>query len=296
MGKSECLYAIKKTSNGHGLFALKEVKAGTLLIQEAPLLTISREEARSRQEYTWVTTKIGQLQVEAQYQLMNLYHNPKKWQEFSFLQGQTCPGTDFDCALVLAKFYTNAATITSGKLQVGLYPTFCRMNHSCTPNTSWMADDVTGTMEVYAVRDIRKDEEITDSYTDVARSRESRSKELRNWGFDCECSVCKGPEAAEHDIRRRRIAQIRGILELYRESREDEKPIFAEIPKSDLEALKLAEESLSLLSTEGLVEDLGIAHGWCAKFARGAGLKDVADFHDEREFEILVRTTGEYEE
>ncbi|KAH7161983.1 hypothetical protein B0J13DRAFT_535010 [Dactylonectria estremocensis] len=293
MEKSECLYAIKETSNGHGLFALKAIKAGTLIIQEEPLLTISREEARSRQEYTWVTSKFGQLQSETQRRLMSLYHNPKKLQEFAFLEGQICPDTNFDCAFVLAKFYTNAATISSGKLQVGLYPTFCRMNHSCAPNTSWMADDVTGTMEVYAVRDIREDEEITDSYTDVARSRESRNRELRNWGFDCGCSVCEGPEAAEHDIRRRRIAQIRGILELYQESRQDEKPVFAEIPKSDLEALKLAEESLTLLSIEELVEDLGIAHGWCAKFARAAGLKDVANAHEEKEFKILVRTTGE---
>ncbi|KAH8663817.1 hypothetical protein BGZ61DRAFT_462631 [Ilyonectria robusta] len=292
-GKSECLYAIKKTPNGHGLFALEGIQAGTLIIQEEPLLTISREETRSRQEYMCVMSKVGRLQGEAQSRLIRLYHNPKKLQEFAFLEGRMCPGTNLDCALVLAKFYTNAATISSGKLQVGLYPTFCRMNHACTPNTSWMADDVTGTMEVYAVRDIMEGEEITDSYTDVARSRESRGKELRNWGFECECSVCDGPEAAEHDIRRRRVAQIRGILELYEETGGDEKPIFAEVPKSDLEALKLAEESLALLSTEELVEDLGIAHGLCAKFARAAGLNDVADDHEEREFEILVRTTGE---
>ncbi|KPM45913.1 hypothetical protein AK830_g693 [Neonectria ditissima] len=294
MDETECLYTIKATANGHGLFAASNIKAGTLIIKEEPLLAISREEARTRQEYTWVMSKIGQLPIETQRRLMNLYHNPKKLREFAFLEGQTCADTNLDCALVLAKFYTNAATISSGKLQVGLYPTFCRMNHSCAPNTSWMADDVTGTMEVYAVRDISEDEEITDSYTDVARSRESRIKELRNWGFDCGCSVCEGPEAAEHDTRRRRIAQIKGILDLYQETCEDGKPVFAEMPKSDLEALNLAEESLALLFIEELVEDIGIAHGWCAKFARGAGLMEIADFHEEKEFEILVRTTGEF--
>ncbi|KAI5458308.1 hypothetical protein BGZ63DRAFT_493451 [Mariannaea sp. PMI_226] len=295
MGQSDCVYALKKSLDGHGLFALGDIKAGTRIIQEEPIITVSREEARLKPEHTWVTNKMGQLQFEAQRQVMELYHNPKKLQEFSFLRDEVCPGTDLECALVLAKFYTNAASISSGGLQVGLFTTFCRMNHSCTPNTSWMYDETTGMMEVYAVRDITNGEEITDSYTDVARSRESRVKELENWGFQCQCMACQGPDAVEHDVRRRRIKQIRGILELYQESQRDHvKPVFAEMPKTDHEAFQLAEESLTLLSQEQLVEDLGMAHGWCAKFARAAGLDDVAEIHEEKEFEILVRTTGEY--
>ncbi|VUC29841.1 unnamed protein product [Clonostachys rosea] len=286
------LYTLKSSvDGGHGLFAQATIKAGARIIQEQPVLMLSKEEIKTRSEEKWVMTEMGQLPTEAQSEIMGLYHNPKKLQDFKSYHHQKCPGTDWDAGLVLAKFYTNAASI-SGGLKVGLFTTFCRMNHSCMPNTCWVYDEVTG-MEVYAVRDIREGEEITDSYTEVARSREARAKELANWGFRCQCTACEGPEAEVIDVRRRRVAQIRELLELY--NRKDEKPVFSEVPKTDLEALKLAEESVSLLSLENLVEELGAAHGWCAKFARRAGLKDVKEFHEEKEYQILVLTTGESE-
>ncbi|CAI6084433.1 unnamed protein product [Clonostachys chloroleuca] len=286
------LYTLKRSPDGgHGLFARVAIKTGTRIIQEQPVLMLSKEEVQTQSEEKWVITKMGHLTVEAQNEIMELYHNPKKLQDFKSYHNQKCPGTDWDAGLVLAKFYTNAASI-SGGLKVGLFTTFCRMNHSCVPNTCWVYDEVTG-MEVYAVRDITEGEEITDSYTEVACSRESRAKELANWGFRCACTACEGPEAEVIDIRRRRVAQIRELLELY--SRKDEKPVFSEVPKTDLEALKLAEESVSLLSLENLVEELGAAHGWCAKFARRAGLRDVKDFHEDKEYQILVLTTGDIE-
>jgi hypothetical protein len=150
-------------------------------------------------------------------------------------------------------------------------------------------------MEIYAVRDIDKDEEITNSYIEVAISYQARMKELSNWGFQCQCAACEGPDAAKHDERRRRIAQIKDILDIYQDSRKtDDAPKFAEIPKTDLEALKLGEESLALLSDEELVEQLGVMYGLCAKFAKGAGLYDFAEDYEEMEFEILVITTGDF--
>ncbi|KAL3595711.1 hypothetical protein FPOAC2_10066 [Fusarium poae] len=152
-------------------------------------------------------------------------------------------------------------------------------------------------MEVYAVRDIGKDEEIYNSYIEVVCSHQVRMKELSNWGFQCSCPACEGPDAPQHDERRRRIAQNRGILEFYKDIRDDgQRPRFAEIPKSDLEALKLCQENVTLLQEEGLVEQLGVSYGWCAKFAKGAGLDELAEDYEEMEFEILVITTGEYVE
>ncbi|KAM0354920.1 hypothetical protein ACHAPU_000758 [Fusarium lateritium] len=232
-----------------------------------------------------------------QQRLMDLYHNPKKLQEFSFLKSQLCPDTDLDCSLVLAKFYTNAASILSGGLECGLFTTFCRMNHTCTPNTCWIYDEPSGFVEVYAVRDISQDEEITNSYIEVACSRQARLKELSNWGFACQCPACEGPDAAKHDERRRRIAQVKGILDIYQDAgKSGETPKFAQLPKTDLEALRLSEEIIPLLEGEGLVEQLGVAYGLCAKFAKGTGMTKVADDYEEKEYEILVITTGEYVE
>ncbi|KAK6065961.1 SET domain-containing protein 5 [Seiridium cupressi] len=297
MDEPQCLWTIKEVANGHGLFAAADIKAGLLIIQEAPLLTVSRQEAQSASEHVGIPAKTGLLQAEAQNRLMDLYHNPSKLREFAEFQGQPCPGAPhIDSAVALAKFYTNAATITAGDLDAGLFPTFCRMNHSCVPNTSYEYDDVSGTMQVYASRDIRQGEELTDAYTELARPRARRAKELANWGFRCECLVCEGPEAEEHEARRRQVWRTSEILNLYdahKKGTGKERPVFAEMPKTDVEALRLAEESVALLAIEGLVEELGAAYGRCAKFARAAGLLKLADEYEEKEFEILVLTTGE---
>ncbi|KAM0493250.1 hypothetical protein ACHAP8_009438 [Fusarium lateritium] len=295
MEDMECLYQMKKTNDGNGLFANKLIKAGTRIIHEKALLTISHADTKAKTEYRCVIDQASRLSVDQRNRLMSLYHNTKKISEFSFLKDQLCPGTDIECSLILAKFYTNAASITAGGLECGLFTEFCRMNHSCTPNICWVYDEPSGMMEVYAVRDIGHDEEIYNSYIEVACSHQARMKELSNWGFNCSCSACEGPEAANHDQRRRRIGQIRGILEIYKDTKSDEeRPRFAEIPKSDLEALKLCQEYAALLQEEELVEQLGVSYGWCAKFAKGAGLDDFADDYEEKEFDILVITTGEY--
>ncbi|KAF4420383.1 SET domain-containing 5 [Fusarium acutatum] len=295
MEQEKCLYMMKETVDGHGLFAKELIKAGTRIIHEKPILTVSQAETKTKAEYTCVVDQVADLSDSEKQRLMDLYHNNKKLREFSFLQGQPCPGTDLDAGIVLAKFYTNAASITSGGLECGLFTIFCRMNHSCTPNTCWVYDEPTGFMEVYAVRDIDKDEEITNSYIEVAISHQARMQELSNWGFRCQCTACEGPDAAKHNERRRRIAQIKGILDIYQDTgKSGDAPKFAEIPKTDLEALRLGEESLTLLSDEGLIEQLGVMYGLCAKFAKGAGLHDFAENYEEMEFEILVITTGEY--
>ncbi|KAF5712602.1 SET domain-containing protein [Fusarium mundagurra] len=292
---AKCLYMMKETADGHGLFAKELIKAGTRIIHEKPILTVSQAETKTKTEYRCVVDQVADLNDSEKQRLMDLYYNDKKLREFSFLKGQLCPGTDLDAGIVLAKFYTNAASITSGGLECGLFTIFCRMNHSCTPNICWVYDEPTGFMEVYAVRDIDKDEEITNSYIEVAISYQARMKELSNWGFACQCAACEGPDAAKHDERRRRIAKIKGILDIYQDAaKSGDAPKFAEIPKTDLEALRLGEESLALLSDEGLVEQLGVMYGLCAKFAKGAGLHDFAEDYEEMEFEILVITTGEY--
>lgn len=298
MSDPQCMWTtVKETANGHGLFAADDIEAGTLIIQESPLLTTTREEAQSASEHISIPAQIGLLSAEDQRRLMDLYHNPSKLSEFAEYQGQPCDGAaDIDLAVALAKFYTNAATISTGDLDAGLFTTFCRMNHSCAPNTSWGYDHISRMMHVYAARDIKQGEELTDSYTTLAQPRARRLKELANWGFRCGCAVCEGPRAEEHEARRCQIWRLGKILDLYESHKrrpEKDRPVFSEVPKTDVEALKLGEEVAALLREEDLVEELGAAYGRCAKFARDAGLVDIADEYEEKEFKILVMTTGD---
>ncbi|KAI9146935.1 hypothetical protein HJFPF1_12964 [Paramyrothecium foliicola] len=238
-----CPWALKQMVIGHGLFATHGIAAGTRIIQEPPLLTVMGQEGHPAQEHVSIPGKIGLLSAEARGRFMDLYYCPSKLKEFKDYHGVPCPADAayIDSAIALAIYYTNAATISTSDMQSGLFPTFCRMNHSCSPNTSWVYDDSSGMMEVYTSHDVKQGEELTDAYIDVATPRARRARELSNWGFQCACSVCSGPQADEHEKRRCKIWRTNELLALYEEKKKGNQgaiPAFAEMPKSDLEALR----------------------------------------------------------
>ncbi|KAJ6631477.1 hypothetical protein B0H10DRAFT_495912 [Mycena sp. CBHHK59/15] len=93
----------------------------------------------------------------------------------------------------------------------GLFPTLCRANHDCSPNTNFFFNPRTFTGQFHAVRAIEKDEEITALYCELAASREERRAELsEHYKFLCECKTCALPSALveQSDARRRAIADL----------------------------------------------------------------------------------------
>ncbi|POM79746.1 Hypothetical protein PHPALM_2513, partial [Phytophthora palmivora] len=62
---------------------------------------------------------------------------------------------------------------------VGLFPICGLINHSCQPNCTW-SNGGDSVMEVRALRDITKGEEITLSYIDIDKERSERRTELRD--------------------------------------------------------------------------------------------------------------------
>ena len=92
--------------------------------------------------------------------------------------------------------------IYKGRAVYGVNPLFSFFNHSCEPNATWETntDDSVGgtTVNVEAIRPIKKDEEVLISYCydaggDAVTSlaKDERRKLLMPWlGGDCECSKC----------------------------------------------------------------------------------------------------------
>jgi hypothetical protein len=85
------------------------------------------------------------------------------------------------------------------------------MNHDCRPNAAYFWDEELLTHYVHAVRDIHPGEEITITYIDNEKDRETRMRRLeKNWGFKCSCAACTAHAhlAAESD---NRLYQITGV-------------------------------------------------------------------------------------
>ncbi|KAK3360593.1 hypothetical protein B0T25DRAFT_447448 [Lasiosphaeria hispida] len=106
-----------------------------------------------------------------------------------------------------------------GRGHKGLFPEIARMNHGCDPKKAHLPlisasiryDERTLGMIARATRDIKPGEEIQISYIPLGLPQASRARALRNWGFECTCSLCTAPPADREasDSRRARLGEIR---------------------------------------------------------------------------------------
>ncbi|KAI1855795.1 hypothetical protein JX265_012240 [Neoarthrinium moseri] len=93
---------------------------------------------------------------------------------------------------------------------IALFPTGSRVNHDCRANVFWRYSHASMTMEFVALQDISAGDEIAYGYIPLGGIREERQELLRQWGFNCSCSLCLAPasEVAKSDAARTRIQTI----------------------------------------------------------------------------------------
>lgn len=110
-------------------------------------------------------------------------------------------------------FKTNALPCGPFSPVGGIYPTVCRVSHSCRPNafSSWHDDLKQET--IHAFCDIKEGEEITIAYlpSSFMTPRDARRADLKkHFNFDCECEACSlSPEnIAASDARRAKIREF----------------------------------------------------------------------------------------
>ncbi|KAF2252989.1 SET domain-containing protein [Trematosphaeria pertusa] len=117
--------------------------------------------------------------------------------QFSFTQDTF--SKDF-VAGMYARILSNSLTLvtpTYDPLGIMIDPVLSYLNHSCDPN-AYVVMDGPG-VELRALKDIKKDEEIYISYIDTTIPYARRQTELKErWFFTCRCSKCrKGPSQQE---------------------------------------------------------------------------------------------------
>lgn len=109
---------------------------------------------------------------------------------------------------------TNSVTVeipgAPGVAYGAVYPTFSRINHSCTPNANIFFDTDTFEGKLHAMRPIEEGEEITISYVFVEASRAERQARLARYGFVCSCEACSltGRALEASEARRKGLADF----------------------------------------------------------------------------------------
>ncbi|KAF2261323.1 SET domain-containing protein [Lojkania enalia] len=192
---------------GLGVFAVRALEVGDIVMQEAPALLVHPPPFRQGMGYN--VTEVGiraraafeELSEDAQAEIMSLtaYYRPAE---------ARLPGFDLLKAIFSSNAYNTGADL-------GLFPKIARINHSCRPNAGYSWNAAIGKRVVYASRKIGEGEEITVSYIPLLLSVSERQKRLDPYGFKCGCDACAAEESARKagDRRRRDIRDAFNQLE-----------------------------------------------------------------------------------
>lgn len=96
----------------------------------------------------------------------------------------------------------------------GLFPLQATLNHSCEPNVTLLKDEGEeerdGRVVARLTRDVAEGEELCNAYVDIALPVRRRRRELREYGFECDCARCMRELAAANEKKAAKAAKSEG--------------------------------------------------------------------------------------
>lgn len=206
---------------GKALKANQYIARGSLIIAEAPLLTVSvgTYELYDDQAYFEPGERSGgpgiyrqllQLPRKVRNAYNALHFVTKSDEELEAAKGgrkDALTREEWECLSRLRKNSFDGRVDFDSPAEVMQHVVFnhiSRINHSCTPNAVWKWDPDLGQGVVHALREIVKHEEITISYLqepeNILLSRDQRREYIRtNFEFECGCDCCESHETAKYD-------------------------------------------------------------------------------------------------
>jgi len=195
---------------GWGMMAARKLKPGTVILSEAPLLTVEHptpptvtEELKHKNIFedecaVAVLTAFDKLSEENKKKYLSLVDS-------AMIDRANLPG------VVLGKYQTNGIGITENK--TGVYYMISRINHSCSPNARAVQaiKENENLKEVRAYVQIEKGEEILISYINLEQfvQRDDRRNSLAKWNFLCSCKICSltGEDLLRNEVTRKNIQE-----------------------------------------------------------------------------------------
>lgn len=199
------MYEVVITNKGRTIIATKNIKIGTIIIKETPLIigedvydilykifnsdNNEYDDDRIIKSYEeLVPHKLDKWVFSYDYLKKDMQTLPVYMQDF-FLQFSPCR-----LQLLVAKFYRNAFNFSRNNNNFApsailFYGNI--LNHSCDNNIDFEVDK-NGNYIFRTNRDINIGEELCDKYIDVNISLKKRQKILlEQYGFLCMCNKCK---------------------------------------------------------------------------------------------------------
>ncbi len=157
-------------AKGLGVFALSDIPSGTILLSEAPLVTLIDTGSRADP----LDAAVNALSPSKKASFFSLHH-------FSRNKNET---------VSRSIVYSNGYSIKND-LATGVFETASRINHSCVPNSHYLWKESIGRMVFWNRFKLLEGEEVTVDYGHKKKYLE------KIYGFECQCGGCtdSGSEA-----------------------------------------------------------------------------------------------------
>ncbi|CZT25065.1 uncharacterized protein RCC_10793 [Ramularia collo-cygni] len=305
---SALIEQILTSRKGLGMAAAKDIKRGTRIISEEPLLIINTNKEVDK-HLLQAFFRLSPTQHDQLAELSDCKQNkcPKaltvfinELEKHHQYSGRYLTAAAQDFAKMHTIFYANAVMLgPDAQFGIGISPTYSRLNHSCTPNVQHSYNATLGREVVHAIKDIPKGEELVTAYVSLQRPTSLRVDEVvKKWGFECKCETCCGADQLASERRRQRLYEIDQGFAFLKEPVDHRiyatASLHGMIPKTDGVALRWAEESVELLKIEGLVGmDMAKAYRECSNYSLREGQLEKATAYARKELDIQITCLGE---
>jgi len=187
-------------NKGYGCFAIKDLKRGTRILTDSPLLIVpiahylksdveeaaKKLSASERALYFSLASAHGQ----DKRKWPSRVHESVRGRELQRITEQHEARVSQSPSLV-SIFQTNCMEMNNG---AAVFPHAARFNHSCNPNANFTWNAAIGKETVHVINDVMAGDEITFSYCDMAKEKTLRAWELKHYGFVCDCRACSEDE------------------------------------------------------------------------------------------------------
>ena len=183
---------VKIEGKDFGCVAIKDIKKGTLILQEEPQC-FANATGPSQIDLKSLLDSYKSMSSNDQKEFINLHNRFEKLEDLELtVKQKEWMSKNSICPENILKIY---GVYRTNSFENGVALNFARFNHSCCSNAEAMWNEEENSSEIRAVSKIKMGEEVTLTYNWkqlAMKDVKTRQDNLwYNWGFKCCCDVCQ---------------------------------------------------------------------------------------------------------